>query len=208
MKVNFLLILILFWVMFSCKKEKTESQQDEIVYKNIVPKKEMQSVRIYTSQSNPVCTTTIPIPSDSSITYDLDLDSDQIPDFRIMVTHSKFNSGYCGHCDKFTYNISIEGLSSGDSVAADSPQYPKLRLFSDADLVNNNNAWFSRVDILLLEGCALPFQTDFEDGYIGVKMNNNYGYIKIGKMSNNGITLSEHGFNKTANVGIKCGQTS
>ena len=69
------------------------------------------------------------------------------------------------------------------------------------------NTWLSRAEILLLEGCSLPFQADFVNGYIGVKSNKSYGYIKIEKMSNNGIRILEHGFNKTENNIIICGQT-
>src|SRR5690606_35596702 len=194
--------------IISCEKnDNPEPKKDEIVYNDISPDKEIQTVRFYTLQDHSICTANIPTPTDSSVMYDMDLDNDQISDFRINVAHSKYTEGYCGHCDRFTYNISIEGLSSKDSIANSSVQYWTPRIFSESDTINMKNTWLSRVEILLLEGCSLPFQADFTNGYIGVKINKSYGYIKIEKMSNNGIRIMESGFNKTENKIIICGQT-
>ncbi len=206
MKQKILLFTLLGLFTFSCEKNNTEPQKDEIVYKDINPDMEIQTVRFYTLQDHSICTANIPTPTDSSVTYDMDLDNDQISDFRINVAHSKYTEGYCGHCDRFTYNISIEGLSSKDSIANSSVQYWTPRIFSESDTINMKNTWLSRAEILLLEGCSLPFQTDFTIGYIGVKINKSFGYIKIEKMSNNGIRIMESGFNKTENNMIICGQ--
>jgi hypothetical protein len=207
MKQRYLLIIFIGLLTFSCKKDDPTPKKDEIVYNDIIPDKEIQSVRYYTFQDHSVCTANVPTPSDSSITYDLDMDKDQVSDFKIRVAHSKYTDGYCGHCDRFTYNISIEGLSSNDSIANSPMQYWTPRLFSELDTIDKNNTWLSRTEILLLEGCSLPFQVDFTDGFIGIKIKNSYGYIRIEKMSNNGIRILEHGFNKTENNIIKCGQT-
>lgn len=204
-----LLLLFCVWGLLfsSCEKNNSATLKDEIIYKNILPDKEIQTVRFYTIQDHSVCTANIPTPSDSSVSYDLDLDNDNVMDFRINVVHSKYNAGYCGHCDVFTYNISIEGLSVKDSIAHSSTQYGTPGIFSESDVIDSKKTWLSRADILLLEGCSLPFHTDFANGYIGIKMNKSYGYIKIEKMSNNGIRILEHGFNKTPDNKISCGQT-
>ncbi len=219
MKKRILLISLLGLFILSCKKNDTEPQKDEIVYNDtepqkdeivyndINPDKDIQTVRFYTFQDLSICTANVPTPSDSIVHYEMDLNNDQVSDFRINVAHSKYTSGYCGHCDRFTYNISIEGLSTKDSIANSSIQYYTPRFFTENDTINKNNTWLSKVDILLLEGCSLPFQTDFTNGYIGVKINKSFGYIRIEKLSNNGIRILEYGFNKTENNIIKCGQT-
>ncbi len=163
-------------------------------------------MRFFTIQDHTICTAYIPTPTDSSVQYDMDLDDDKVPDFRINVAHSKFTSGYCGHCDRFTYSISIEGLSTNDSIANNTSQYYTPKIFKESDTISVKNSWISRAQILLLEGCMLPFQTDFVNGYIGVKIKKSYGYIKIEKMSYYGIRILEHGFNKTENNPIICGQ--
>jgi hypothetical protein len=83
-------------------------KKDEIVYNDISPDKEIQTVRFYTFQDHSICTANLPTPTDSIVQYDLDLNNDKVPDFRINVAHSKYTSGYCGHCDRFTYNANQE----------------------------------------------------------------------------------------------------
>jgi hypothetical protein len=205
MKQTMLLIAVFGLLTFACDKDNPEPK-DEIVYVDIIPDKEIQTVRFYTFQDHAVCTANVPTPTDSTVNFDLDLNCDQEMDFRINVSHSKYTSGYCGHCDRFTYNISIEGLSENDSIANSDTQYWTPRLFNESDTVDKNNTWISRAEILLLEGCGLPFNADFDKGYIGVKIYNSYGYIHIEKLTNNGIRILEHGFNKTEYNIIKCGQ--
>lgn len=209
MKHRLLLVSLLGLFIISCEKnDNPVPKKDEIVYNDISPDKEIQTVRFYTFQDHSICTANVPTPTDSSVQYDLDLNNDQVSDFRINVIHSKYTSGYCGHCDRFTYNISIEGLSANDSIAKSSSSvYWIPNIFNDSDTISNKNSWMSRGDILLLEGCSLPFNTDFNKGFIGVKINNSFGYIHIEKLSNNGIRILEYGFNKTENNIIKCGQT-
>lgn len=207
MKQKLLLISLFGLLTFSCEKNNPEPHQDEIMYQDISPNKEIQTVRFYTFQDHLICTANVPTPSDSSAHYDLDLNNDQVSDFRINVAHSKYTSGYCGHCDRYTYNISIKGLSVNDSIAKSSSEYWIPKIFNDSDTINNKNVWVSCGDLLLLEGCSLPFNTDFDKGFIGVKINNSLGYIHIERMSNNGIRILDYGFNKTENKSIRCGQT-
>ena len=206
MKKGLLIISIFGFLTFSCEKENSEAKKDDIVYIDIMPDKEIQTVRFYTFQNHTICTANIPTPTDSSVYYSLDLNDDQVSDFRIKVAHSQYTEGYCGHCDRFTYNISIEGLTEDDSIANSTSQYWIPKLFNESDIVDKNNTWIHRAEILLLEGCVLPFQTDFDEGFIGVKIKNSFGYIHIEKLTNNGIRILEHGFNKTENNIIKCGQ--
>lgn len=205
MKQRIFWISLLGLLLFSCKKDKVEHQEDHIVYTDINPDKEIHTVEFYTFQDHGICTAYVPTPKDSIVNYELDLDGDQVPDFNFRVSHSEYTTNYCGHCDVFTYSISIQGLSVNDSIAQTTGTNPISKLFGEGDVIDNNNTWLSNAQLVLYEGCALPFQTDFTSGYIGVKIKNSYGYIRVEKMSNNGIRIMEHGFNKTENKAIKCG---
>ena len=209
-----LITLSLSLIILSCREGSTplptgttEAQEDKIVYTDIDPNEEIQTVRLYTPQPNNACETSIPVPTDSTVFYEMDLDNDQTIDFKLKVTHSEYTVAYCGHCRRFTYNIIIEGISEKDSIAITSSPYRIYKSFNHSDTINVNNSWAPKAEILLLESCSVPFQTDIVDGYIGVKINNSYGYIRIEKISNNGIRILDHGFNKTENNQIICGQT-
>jgi hypothetical protein len=206
MKYKLLLIVLFGFLTFSCTKDDSIAKKDEIIYNDITPDKEIQTVRFYKFQDHSICTANIPTPTDSSVYYDLDLNADKVTDFRINVAHSKYNSGYCGHCDRFTYNISIEGQSAGDSIANSISQYWAPRLFNESDTIDKKNTWIARAEILLLEGCALPFNANFDKGFIALRINNSYGYIHVEKLTNNGIRITEYGFNVTENNIIRCGQ--
>jgi hypothetical protein len=209
-KAGLLLSISLLSLMaISCKKDKFSDQnplpQNNVFYKDFLPDKEMQSLRSYSIIYHSICSQEKPIPRDSVINVDLDLDNDRKDDFRIIVKHNPY-SGYCGHCESFTYNISIEGLSSVDSIAKLNNQYPIVKIFAKSDSINSNNSWVSRGDILLSGRCLYQYTADFDEGFIGVKIKKCYGYIHIKKLTNNGIQISEHGFNKAQNSVITCGQ--
>ena len=205
MKQRIMWISLFGFLAFSCEKNSNEPPKDDIVYKDFNPAREIQTVRFYTFQDHGICSANIPTPTDSVVNYDLDIDKDQIADFRIKVLHSKYPD-YCGHCERFTYNMSIEGLSIDNSIANSASPNRIPIFFNKSDTVDQNNEWIPLATMVLLEGCSLPFQTDFTDGYIGVKIKNSYGYIRLERMSNNGIRILEHAFNKTENNIIKCGQ--
>jgi len=197
--------LILVMLVASCSPEPGVPE-DDILFHDLVPDVEMQTVRFYTLQDRVVCSTYVPTPADSAVSYDLDLNGDGVNDFRITAGHSKYTQGYCGHCDRFTYNISISGLSDQDSIANSPENYWASRLFSESDTIGAGNTWLSRTEIQLLEGCALPFQADFTAGYLGVKIRDGYGYIRIEKLENNGIRILEQAFNRTPGGQVVCGK--
>lgn len=207
MKRKYLLIALVGLFTFSCEKDNPVTKKDEIVYNDIYPDKEIQTVRFYTFYSNDWCQANYPTPADSSVNFDLDLNEDKVTDFRIIVKHSLFTDGYCGHCEVFTYWISIEGLSEKDSIANSPVGSWSPKIFNESEIIDNNNKWASFNWLIIKEGCMLPFQTDFDDGYLGVKIENSYGFIKIEKLEEKGIRILEYGFNKTENNIIKCGQT-
>ncbi|HPR33835.1 MAG TPA: hypothetical protein PLK12_17165 [Prolixibacteraceae bacterium] len=201
-------VVILFFCcmpFFSCERESL-TPVDEIHYTDIVPDKEFHTVRSFSPSLVSVFSCSdIPEPADSSVTFDLDINNDSISDFRINASHRAYTDGYCGHCSVFTYNIYIEGCTDQDSIAC-TEQIWIARLFNSGDSIQAKNTWSPRAELVLLEGCALPFQTDFDRGYIGVKTGSLYGYIHVEKMPFHGIRILEFGFNASENRSIVCGQ--
>ncbi len=204
MKNSYIFIILFGLFAFSCDKDTPS--EDVIIYKDISPDKEIRSVRFFTLEVYPPCEVNVPTPIDSTVYYYLDLNNDQISDFKISVGHSKYTGDqYCGHCSVFTYYISIDGLL-GSNLIAKSPSLQWVpKFFNESEVIDENNTWDKKATILLLKGCDLPFQADFVDSYIGVRINNSYGYIHIDRLTDYGIRILEHGFNKTENNIIKCG---
>lgn len=204
MKNNLWYLLFTGILLFSCNK-KEGNGKDQILYKSFSPTVDMQSMRYDTLQNHTICSVLVPVPSDSSISYDLDLNDDQTTDFRLVVSHSEHNGSYCGHCSVFTYNIYITGLSEENKIAT-SGNYSAARIFNESAVIDLNNNWSSRGDLLLQGGCALPFSVSFEEGYIGLRIKDSFGYIKIKRLDKNGVRIIEQGFNKTESNKIICGQ--
>ena len=180
MKKYFFIIIIILSI--SCEKKPNiitpKAPGDSIVFKVLSPSKIFQTVKFYTLQDHTVCTAMVPTPTDSVVEYQIDFNQDAIKDYSIVVSHHKYTGGYCGHCDKFTYNIFIQGISENALIIADS-NLLITKIFKYGDSINIAYNFLDRTELLLLEGCALPFQTDFTSGYIGVQFANYYGYIKI-----------------------------
>jgi len=205
MKNNYFWYLLLTGILlFSCNK-KDGNGKDEILYKAFSPTIDIQSIRYDTVQDHTVCSVLVPVSSDSLINYDLDLNDDQTGDFRLVISHSEYNGGYCGHCSVFTYNIYVTGLSEENKIVS-SGDYSVAKIFHESAVIDLDNNWSSRGDLLLQGGCALPVSASFEEGYIGLRIKDAVGYIKIKRLDKNRISVIEQGFNKTKNNEIICGQ--
>ena len=61
--------------LLSCNKDATKP--DTIVYHDIIPDHELQTVRFYEFQDHIICTAYVPTPADSSVVCEIDMDGDQ-----------------------------------------------------------------------------------------------------------------------------------
>jgi len=180
-------------VTISCEK----SPKDEILFTDIIPDKKIQSVDHFIYFTNPFKVCTIPIPNDSAITYLIDMDYDDDDDFKITVSH--FDEGYSHeHCVVYTFYIMLDAISPNESIAT------KPLKFND--IINDQNEWSEHLYLYVDNSMGYPPSADFTDCYIGIKVLNNYGYIKVSKLNNNGIIVEEYAINKTENADIICGQ--
>ena len=73
------------------------------------------------------------------------------------------------------------------------------------DTISLSHSWHKEVFISMQGGCQRPF-VDLIDAYIGIKHNNNFGYIHVRPLENNGIEILEHAINKTDGRIIQAGQ--
>jgi hypothetical protein len=199
--IYFLLIIL----SVSCKKDSSV-EPDSILYQNLDPSIKMSTVRYYTIEDHSVCTANIPIPMDSSVSFDIDIDSDKINDFRIYVSHNKWESTqYCGHCSIFEYTIQITGLNPTDSIS-ETPQYSRFpKWYDTTSIVSLKDYWDNVVYLSMQGGCTRP-TVNLLDSYIGIRHKNKFGWIHIAPENNNGIEIKELAINLTDNKTIKAGQ--
>jgi len=177
-------------INFSCDKSKKE----EILYTNTDI--DIHSVDQFTYFENTFTTCTIPVPDDSTINYKIDMDQDGDNDVMVNVVHYDKNYSH-NHCLVYEYMITITGVTANDSIA-ESPKH-----FDYNDPVNDQVTWKDEILLYIKEGIN---SVDFPDCYIGIKISDKYGYIKVSKLENNGINIDEYAIRKEANVDIKCGE--
>jgi len=195
------LITTTLWAT-SCKNDddNTNENRIDVLYTDISPDKELQTVLEFTESPIPLDCNDIPTPTDSTTIYDVDLNQDEITDFTIKVAHNEFLDEYCGHCRVFTYSIIISSSNSNNLIAANNENLLVSKLFPQNSEIDIDNVWSNQAYyILMQQGCALPFQQDFSDGFIGVKMMNNIGYIQVAKLPHFGIAIKTLGYNNIEN---------
>ena len=195
-----LLIGILLLVLYNCKK-KNKKQPDEIVYSDIRDTT-TYSLKTYTLTAASPCE--VPIPWDSTSTYDMDVDNDNRMDFRVTVAHGGYQgTNYCGHCPPLNIDIYITPLA-GDAFLRGSESDPGTVTFAESEEISASAKWLSQKQWAAMEGCQRPYVQSF--GYWGFKVNNRLGWIKVTKAGACGITITGYAINKTAGNSIKAGQ--
>lgn len=205
-----LILLILFFTACqneSILEENETELQDNIFYSDIVDSNELKSVRSFnTKPSNPNCND-IPIPKDSLVDYYLDIDSDLVNDYKIIVQHGDFYNVTSDHCVLYSYFIEVAGLN-GSKVAMKSEysiiidQMDSLQLISDS-LLWKENGYLQRLG----DGPGLLGEiSELNKNYIALKFKNNFAWLKVEKIENYGIRLLGYACNRTQKKAIRAGQ--
>jgi hypothetical protein len=209
MRISIFFIIILFAI--SCKKESNNhpKPEDTIVFTEADTQACITTYRYTTPSPVPIfdCPD-IPTPTDSSANLIIDIDQDSITDFRVRATHSEYLDGYCGHCRRFTYQISMDALEPGDSIRVAFNNYmaPVPEVLDTATDISQNGKWSNTALLVLAGGCSLPFNTSFTDMNLGVRKGNKFGWIHIRPKAGNGIFVLESAINLADNNSIKAGQ--
>jgi hypothetical protein len=98
MRKSILCIAILGFMTFSCENDKPEPK-DKIVYTDFQPDIEISTIIGYYTHENQYCTERFPLPKDTLVYFDLDINNDSVIDFQFIVSHSEqWSSVYCGKC--------------------------------------------------------------------------------------------------------------
>jgi hypothetical protein len=209
MKFALLILILIGLLAVLCEKNGNNDQEkeDEIVYTDIIPDIEIQSVRFFEPSSVPLGCPYIPTPSDSIINYNLDIDSDSVEDYTIKVRHRLQTDEYCGHCYPYQYTISIEGANN-DSICLDPVNRHVAFQMNIGVEISDSSRWGEDGFLSLDPDCPgyYPYVVTLEDKYIGVKTKNMFGWINVAPLDNNGIKISEYAINKTEGNIIKTGQ--
>ena len=81
-----------------------------------------------------------------------------------------------------------------------------LKEILETDTLTLDSNWNESAQIRLKEGCVLPFHTDFNHQYIGVKKGYMLGLIQVASLSNNGIKIMDFALNLTEGNPIIAGE--
>ena len=207
--------LIIICLLFSCKREKAlnenqnQIQADNILYHNIMPDTTIHSVQYFIHNEDPESCGDTPMPSDSFANYYVDINDDAINDFLIQTSHSPDSESGSIHCAHVVYLINIFGINSNDSISFTTLS---VDVPNNYDSVNNNlissaATWIQHAALrIAAQGVFYPVYASFQDTYIGVKVDNNYGWIHVAPSGYNGITIKEYAINLTASNPILAGQ--
>jgi len=183
---------------------------DKILYKELNPTVQLNTVKSITSYNYGICTEDRPTPRDSITSWGLDIDSDSKNDFKFIVEHSNWATDhpndYCGHCNIYVYFIKMKALNSGDSISYN-PHMDEPKSYNTTEYISTTDA-FRNFNILYIQGgcgSVIP-RFKFQDSYIGIKHGNKLGWIHIVPFGINGIEIKEFAINDTENNAIKAGR--
>jgi len=215
---NIISLILISCLIFSCKKDSTTdqtpgptNQSDNILYHSFSPNISLHSILSFVYNPDPLSCGNTPVPTDSSIDYNLNLNADSVNDFVIMVRTTSSTGGSI-HCANETYTISINAINADDSINFTSTPgvYPVPIQYDTTsnNVINQTGSWQNQIGTLSLtgQGVNLPFNLHFTDSYIGIKIKNNFGWIHIAPDSLNGIIIKDYAINLTEYNSIKAGQ--
>jgi len=211
-------LVIIFCLLVSCKKDKiiqqnqNLSKSDSIKYKDFQPDIILKSNLYMIINQDPESCGDTPFPDDSTAKYQLDIDGDSVNDFAILASHSPGISSGSTHCDHIHYTMYIYGINAEDSISTKLTKYGIKVACNYDTLVNrvigdSGSTWNSSAELRdASQGYSWPIYYDFDDTYIGVKVNNKYGWIHVSPRSLTGIFIKECGFNPNVFKSINAGQ--
>jgi hypothetical protein len=203
--------LILILLIFSCsEKDESKTTPDKIIYHKSNDDLKINTVRYYTQSIVPPTIQncpSIPTPEDSTASMSVDINGDSIQDFVIEAEHNRLSSGCGSHCICSYYRISIIGQNNKSWISSklkNNMDYVPIEYDSLA-VIQKDSIWRDRA-FLYLDSPDAPFSADFETSFIGIKINNNFGWIKITPVTGNGLKIIDYAINLTENNIIMAGQ--
>ncbi len=209
-------VLILFF--FSCQKSDNENpppedppgNTDDIVYSDLDPNLILHPVDSFGLHPSGLCQEIIPYPSDSLESVELDMDGDGVNDFRFTYqTYFHFVSAGLPPCEYYNSSVTVYALNTGYAIATHEP-YNQAEFFVQDDTIDSSLTYTSNGYIFYVAyGGWFSLDSLTGEGFIGVILaDNKLGWIKL-SFDKNTFTfiIMAYGFNNTAGLEIKAGQT-
>jgi hypothetical protein len=204
-------LVLLFVFFFACKKNDIESRMldrtNSVIFSDLIPDSTITSIREMQTHG--------PVPSDSSASLLVDLDQDNLMDFRIFVSTIYEWVSASNPEANYTYVAGIGALRSTDSVAVAGYFGPCeiAHPFALDSVIFDNTVYASlamsySVGTLTWPCSAYNLQADT---YYGVKLISNGGY-KFGwiltsySSFDHTLTIKEFALNGSINRPVKAGQ--
>ncbi len=206
---------LLLFVLISCSKDSTfqtesETAPDNILYKQYEPAVELSSVDSFNYVITPMGNYNAPIPSDSTITYSIDLDGDGTDDYRIMMKHYYHLLSMSSPGVNYNYRIELSGADANRLVSA-SQSTPVALFYSDGQKINKISDFIQSSILYLYEPANLaPVSISFSgEKYIGLRMKTatgyHYGWLRL-SLSDFKLSIVDQAINLTAVNSIRAGQ--
>jgi hypothetical protein len=218
MRASFLISVLISLCLFnSCSKKESkendpipqpQTQPDSILYTECDSSISVYTVLFYTPSlvpPNVADCADLPNTSDTSAYLVIDINKDSVPDF-IFEGSDTVTYGQCGsHCACPFYKLKMRALNPGDSISINfTGLYRVPFAYDTTSSIQNTATWAAMAtlnDITYLWGAIF-----FSETYVGVKMNNNFGWIHIKPRTGNGVYITDYAINLTVNNSIIAGQ--
>ncbi len=202
LRVQFRVVFLLIVFIGACSKDSFFGRPDVVLFRDFDGTLSAHSILHDTDYTVGPCSENTPIPRDSTINLRLDVNEDGIEDLFITLEHR--NKTFCSPCTLYEKHVNIKCSNFGCKVATNGFESINHRLFNKGDLLTKDLFWTPEIDIAHFNSCSVS--SDFGEGYIGIKINELFGYIRIARLPHNGLAILEWGLNQIKNKDIKCGQ--
>ncbi|MFT6166693.1 MAG: hypothetical protein ACJAV5_001073 [Vicingaceae bacterium] len=174
---------------------------DSVLFSDIIPDTNLISIDSIVIVSNgPDCVDSrIPYPSQNTVTYEIDIDDDNVVDFNVSVLHSPTTCDYpkCGGWDDYSCVFKIEGNNSDDSIIVSKEGWGYHHiLFKMNDTIQFNTNNGVAVWSTLINGCPHTGSENLRDSYLGVKKNGSIGWIHL-DITTYGVAILDYAVNLT-----------
>mgnify|MGYP001252835318 CR=1 FL=1 len=155
------------------------------------------------------CSEPIPFPSDSIQSLEIDIDNDEINDFRFTYSTSFNFVSSMDSCENHNSRIVIEAIGIDNKILVKENASDQVRILGYDELIVNTNLVASSATIFL-EDASAPDDITFESGnkYIGVRLSSNrMGWIKFyHDRASFKFTVLQNAYNDNFHLNIKAGQ--
>jgi hypothetical protein len=206
MRKSILCILILGFMTFACENDKPEPR-DKIVYIDFEPDIEISTIRDYYTHQNQYCTEKFPLPKDTLVYFDLDINNDSIIDFQFIVSHSEqYSTVYCGKCRYYTTSL-IKIKPMNPNVYINEVYW--IQNYDATQIIPSSDSWWTNnTTTALIEGGCMNYgpYLSFRETYWGFKLDDMFGWIHVERLPHNGLRIKELAYNLNKNSSIKAGQ--